>query len=1103
MKRSEGSRRGLTLPSLVTGLIMLGTLSPAVSGRPLARHPLSATFSGSAAGQAAMEDGLARPLALVAGDLDEDGVPDLIAGYDGVRSGILSVHLGNVDAIYPNSPEAREHRARGRSSDSPFRSPALLVDIPEAPDFLAAGDFDADDHVDVIACAGSGQAFYFLRGDGRGKLAVPRRFQLPGSATSLVAGEMHRPVGVPAVMVAVDGAAGPRLLVFDSPAGAMRARPQSHSLPERATAMALGRLDDDDWIDLAVAAGGNVWMLPGRDGGAPAPGTGDASLLPLLRAPPGTAPPAIRSIALGDFDGDGHADLARLSADGAVRVGPVPRPPPAATAEDASPTAAVRLAPGGRAGGTLLVRAKISGGPGDDLVVLDDSGRRSIVLAGAAGEATLKSWAMIDLDGPPVAVLPMRLNGDALSDLVVLEAGAMGPAVLTTSPEAALVVTSTNNSGAGSLRQAILDANATAAADAISFNLPGSGPFLIQPLSALPAITFPVTIDGTTQPGFTGTPIVQIDGSLAGNGVHGLLISGGMSTVRGLVIGRFGGTGAGDGIHLQGASGNIIENNFIGTDVTGTAARANTGSGVVVDGAASNTIGATVAAGRNLLSGNASSGVVIRGASATANLVAGNFIGTRADGGAALANGSSGVLVDGAPGNTIGISNVLPNVISGNGADGVLINGAGATGNLLRGNYLGAGVTGMTAVRNTLAGLAILSSNTTAGGSTVGQRNSIAFNGSNGVTVGSGAGNRLMRNPIFSNTALGIDLGGDGVTLNDAGDADTGANGLQNAPVLVSATTDSSSSTIAGTFNSRPAATFTIEFFSSPECDASGFGEGRQYFLTTTLTTDAGGDAAINLSQPLPLPVRTFLTATATDSAGNTSEFSNFVRVSDMTPAEIAGDAWSSDTQLDWGAVSGATSYNLYRGLGTFLPNLVNSAMDSCLLLSLAATSSGPVLTETPPAGSFYWYLVTGSNSFGEGNAGDATLVPRVLDSFGSCPTCAHEKCAAGGPLSSGCDPCVASICASAPSCCSTEWTGACVDKVLGVCGSLQCAASAGSCPHQQCITGSALPAGCDSPPVSPSCVATVCGTDPVCCSLIWDSTCVEEVGTACSLTCN
>ncbi|HXH28798.1 MAG TPA: right-handed parallel beta-helix repeat-containing protein, partial [Candidatus Polarisedimenticolia bacterium] len=614
---------------------------------------------------------------------------------------------------------------------------------------------------------------------------------------------------------------------------------------------------------------------------------------------------------------------------------------------------------------------------------------------------------------------------------------------------------------------------------------------------------FPVTLDGTTQPGFAGTPIVQIDGSLAGNGVHGLVIAGGASTIRGLVIGGFGGTGTGDGIHLQGAGSDVIEGNYIGSDVTGAMSQPNTGSGVVVDNVPGNTIGGSLDAARNLLSGNAGSGVAILGGSSTTNLVAGDLIGTAAGGKAALGNGGRGVLVSGAPGNTIGISNVFPNIISGNGADGVLITGGTATGTILRGNYVGVDVTNTVGIRNGLAGVRLESSNATVGGSTIGQRNQIGFNGTTGVTIVGGTGNRLMRNGINSDVGLGIDLGDDGVTANDPGDADTGANGLQNDPVLTKVITDASSSSITGTFNSKPATTYTIEFTTSPGCDLSGFGEGKQYFMSTSLTTDAGGNATIALSQPIPLPVHVFLTATATDPAGNTSEYSNCVRVSDQTPDEIAGATWSSTTELDWTAGPGVTSYNVYRGQGSFLPNLLNSAMESCQRLVTGTTTTGMILTELPPQGQIYWYLIDGVNSFGEGTVGDATAGPRSLDSFGACPTCAHEKCAVGGPLSAACNPCVASVCAVNPACCTTQWTSTCVGQVLSVCGSLQCPTSAGACAHLQCVTGSPLSNACDSPPVSPSCVTTVCGADPACCSLTWDATCVEEVGTTCSKTCN
>src|SRR5436190_5680762 len=137
---------------------------------------------------------------------------------------------------------------------------------------------------------------------------------------------------------------------------------------------------------------------------------------------------------------------------------------------------------------------------------------------------------------------------------------------------ATFTVLNTLDSGAGSLRQAILDANATAGTDLIDFNIGGGGVQTIAPTSALPAITDAVTIDGTTQPGFAGSPIIELSGASAGN-VNGLLIRGSNSTVRSLVINRF--QQAGVAIVGTGIVGNWVQGCYLGTDVSGTLARPN------------------------------------------------------------------------------------------------------------------------------------------------------------------------------------------------------------------------------------------------------------------------------------------------------------------------------------------------------------------------------------------------------------------------------------------------------------------------------------------------------------------------------------------------
>ncbi len=185
------------------------------------------------------------------------------------------------------------------------------------------------------------------------------------------------------------------------------------------------------------------------------------------------------------------------------------------------------------------------------------------------------------------------------------------------------IVLNTNDGGADSLRQAILDANASAGIrDTIAFNIPGAGVHTIRPLTALPTITDPVTIDGTTQPGSGGTPAIELDGSAATPGSDGLVITAGGSTVRGLIINRFRATnadGSGDGglgIILRTLGGNTIAGDYIGTDPTGTITDpdgtpgnaddlGNRGIGLFIDGSPDNTIGGTTAADRDLFAGNA------------------------------------------------------------------------------------------------------------------------------------------------------------------------------------------------------------------------------------------------------------------------------------------------------------------------------------------------------------------------------------------------------------------------------------------------------------------------------------------------------------------
>ncbi len=407
------------------------------------------------------------------------------------------------------------------------------------------------------------------------------------------------------------------------------------------------------------------------------------------------------------------------------------------------------------------------------------------------------------------------------------------------------VVTNTADSGPGSLRQAILYADANDSVPVtISFNIPTTDPgyangvFTIQPHFDLPILLDNITIDGTTQTKFTGDtnplgPAVVLNGSLDSGGTGAGLRLDDNNTVGGLVVNGF----AGDGISLNWyttshtAMNNAVLNSYIGTDPTGTKAVPNNdGVNLIGYGSPSQQATGNVIQG-NLISGNL--GTALGGGDITGTQIIGNLIGTTRDGVSPL----------------------------GNGGDGITLAGAGAPNNLIKGN-------------------------------------TIAYNKEDGIldapdysysvayTTSGHQGNAFLQNSIFSNGMLGIDLlapgtGGkidapQGVPLqNTPGGPHQGANLLQNYPVLTSAVSVASSTVVTGTFNSTPSETFHLEFFANPTANASGYGEGQTYLGSSSVTTDASGNASFAVAFPVTVPVGNFISSTATDPSNNTSEFSH------------------------------------------------------------------------------------------------------------------------------------------------------------------------------------------------------------------------------------
>ncbi|MDP9099993.1 MAG: hypothetical protein M3N48_13540, partial [Verrucomicrobiota bacterium] len=455
-------------------------------------------------------------------------------------------------------------------------------------------------------------------------------------------------------------------------------------------------------------------------------------------------------------------------------------------------------------------------------------------------------------------------------------------------------VTNTNDSGAGSLRQAINDANAhpnspANTPDTIAFAIPGSGVQTIAVLSQLPTVTDPVIIDGYTQSpcasnsapcshpntladGDDAVLLIELSGSSAPGNPTGLLITAGNSTVRGLVVNGFRNNGdqGGFGIWLDTNGSNIVAGNFIGTDPTGLSARGNGNDGVFVfNSSKSNTIGGTTPAARNVISGNGRLGILITDPGVNNNVVQGNFIGTDKTGTKIMRNTFVGVLIQaGAQGNLIGgPTPSARNVISGNGNGGIAINNAGTTGNTVQGNFIGTDVSGAASLSNINEGISIdQASNNTIGlnADGTGLRNIIAYNDGSGVLVSDGTnpaiGNAIRGNSLFSNSGPGIRLSGN-------------ANNQQNFPVIVSASYAGGNVSIAGSLNSKANTKFHLEFFGNQAPDPGSFYEGRRFLGSTEVTTDASGYVSFNVTLPY-VTGSPKLTSTATDPAGNTSEFS-------------------------------------------------------------------------------------------------------------------------------------------------------------------------------------------------------------------------------------
>ncbi len=685
------------------------------------------------------------PKALATGDFDHDGYVDLAVGGDGARVTILRGSPSGLTAFADLVPGGVD--ARG----------------------LAVADFNGDNRPDLAVAdpgtSGVGILWVYLNLGG-GTFGTPTQYHV-GESVAVVAADFngdHRPD------LAVGNANGEVRVLVNDGTGFVTAGPPV-ALPTNLRSIAAGDFDNDGDQDVAVAPGvvgeDRFFLLFGDGGGGlSAPTSFDAG-------------PAPWAVLAADFNQDGRTDLAlanhqrhdldgsgttyltmsvllgncrTATADLAVTFTAPPDPSP--LGGNITYTATVtNNGPFPATGVSLTQALTASGSPPAFVSATPSAGTCSAALPLSCDLGTLAAGAAATV----TLVVTPTSTGTLRSDWMARAAE------LDTSPldntrwafvdiEDPFVVTTTSDSGLGSLRYAIQTANARPGPNAISFDIPGTGPHTIAPTSALPTITDPVTIDGLSQPGAApGALLIELSGASAGPGVDGLVITAGGGIVRGLVINRFA-----HGIMLLGGS-STIAGNYLGTDVTGMAARANTDTGVAMLGSSNNVIGGASPADHNLISGNAGAGVSIRNSSG--NAVKGNYLGTDAAGAAAIPN-LHGVFIWDAPNNTVG--GTAPgegNVISGNNEEGVVISQVGATGNLVAGNFIGTDPTGTVALGNIQNGVYIdSSSGNTVGGTSTGARNVITGNLLDGVLITQGTGD-ASNNHIEGNY---IGLGDDG-----------------------------------------------------------------------------------------------------------------------------------------------------------------------------------------------------------------------------------------------------------------------------------------------------------------------------------------------------
>jgi hypothetical protein len=433
------------------------------AGRPLVnlRNPLTLKqqYAGPAEAVSELRAGSAKPVSLLVADLDRDGAPDLIAGYQTSRGGVVTITRGNRDAYAPKDASLFKAAVAGRVPPS-FLSAVVAYEVPESPDLMATGNFSGHGHEDVLL-ARNGGGLYLLEGDGRGGLSEARQVDLPGNVSALAANGDGR------VAVGVAGGSTPQLLIFDPGKQGWSEPVSTHPLNDVSSSIVWGDLGSRTGSDVAALTGNEIFVV--YRAGSTQEQVEHAGL-----------PFHATAVAAGDFiwDRAHRNELAVIADDGTVHILPHgaldTRPLTGADADSrrvmrqasemargSRPQNALRLG-GWQLARTLNYAAQSSAGVAaqsriqsprlaatstHDLMVLD-SGLRQVNLLDTSGAATSRSAVAFSSAPVAAATLPSKLNGE--HDFVVLTAGHPAPVVLTSAvTQLATVTTTTDEDDAG------------------------------------------------------------------------------------------------------------------------------------------------------------------------------------------------------------------------------------------------------------------------------------------------------------------------------------------------------------------------------------------------------------------------------------------------------------------------------------------------------------------------------------------------------------------------------------------------------------------------------------------------------------------------------